>query len=58
MITIWVFFFQDPYLSGLDYGLVSVRRAYYQLLRRFSSVLIPLAISVENRVLEIAGLES
>jgi hypothetical protein len=36
IITIWVFFFQDQYLSGLDYGLVSVRRAYYQLLRRFS----------------------
>jgi hypothetical protein len=36
IITIWVFFFHDPFLSELYCGLVSVRRARYRLVWPFS----------------------
>jgi hypothetical protein len=46
-------------LSGHDFGLVSLRRASYRLVRLLLiPVVSPIGISVEDRGLEIVGLDS
>ena len=51
-------FSRGVFLSGLDFGLVSLRRVGNGLVSLFSISVYSLGISVESRVLETSGLDS